>query len=521
MLDTLDEAEAVRQADEAAHRRADMKPVIERLPPVVSIVSPLDGSVLPPGPVEIRYTVRLPSGGTLDRVEAFVDGAKVEARGLAPPTRPTPDGDVGSLFLPMPDHDTAISLVAYAGGKAGDAARVTFKAAPPSRPAVPALDPDALKPNLYALVVGVSAYDDTDYALAYPAIDADGFAAALKGQEGRLYHHVVVEVLTDHEATATGIKRGLTWLAKQATDHDLAVVFAAGHGMTDAKGKFWFLSSDMDPANVSATAVSQDDIEDVLFDMPGKKLLFLDACHAGAALNAAVLNAGARGGIDVSAAVSDFSQTEGGVVAYAASTGRELSFERDDWGHGAFTKALIEGFGGSADIMHDGTITTGTLDLFVERRVKELTGDQQHPVMTRPKTVPDFRSRSCRFNGTDFLIRCRCPTRNHLTGVPFAALRLLLVAESCREPREHVIDERVWVRFSAEWVNESKRREDRAPPDELHARVRGWTRTSASARAAPTVLRPTWVEKGLSASDWMEVLSGRSIRTDPTTREGI
>ena len=40
--------------------------------------------------------------------------------------------------------------------------------------------------------------------------------------------------------------------------------------------------------------------------------------------------------------------------------------------------------------MHDGTITTGTLDLFVERRVKELTGGQQHPVMTWPKTVPDF-----------------------------------------------------------------------------------------------------------------------------------
>ena len=77
-------------------------------------------------------------------------------------------------------------------------------------------------------------------------------------------------------------------------------------------------------------------------------------------------------------------------MAYAASTGREFSFERPEWGHGAFTKALIEGFSGKADILHKGTVTTASLDLFLENRVKELTGGLQHPVMTRPTTVPDF-----------------------------------------------------------------------------------------------------------------------------------
>ena len=70
--------------------------------------------------------------------------------------------------------------------------------------------------------------------------------------------------------------------------------------------------------------------------------------------------------------------------------GGEVSYERDEWGHGAFTKALIEGFGGKADLLHKGTITTATLDAFLEDRVKELTNGQQHPVMNRPKTVPDF-----------------------------------------------------------------------------------------------------------------------------------
>jgi hypothetical protein len=30
------------------------------------------------------------------------------------------------------------------------------------------------------------------------------------------------------------------------------------------------------------------------------------------------------------------------------------------------------------------------LDVFVAERVKQLTGGRQHPVMTKPDTVPDF-----------------------------------------------------------------------------------------------------------------------------------
>jgi hypothetical protein len=30
------------------------------------------------------------------------------------------------------------------------------------------------------------------------------------------------------------------------------------------------------------------------------------------------------------------------------------------------------------------------LDLYVEERVKELTGGQQHPVMNKPDVIPDF-----------------------------------------------------------------------------------------------------------------------------------
>lgn len=389
MLKTLDEGEAVRQADEAAHKRpTEVKPLIEHLPPVITILSPADGTRVSPGSVEIRYRVRLPSGGKLDRVEAFLDGAKIETRGLAPIAQADDPDGTGSLALPIPAHDATVSLVAYADGLASDAARVELKSsAPVASTTVDVDDSDALKPSLYALLVGVTHYANRGYDLEYAAADAVDLAAALKAQEGKLYRHVEIKVLTDQDATATGVKRGLNWLGRQTTARDLAVVFASGHGMTDAKGKFWFLTEDADPEDLIATAVSQDDLSSVLFDLPGKKLMLLDACHSGAALSAGIKGLQP---IDTSSAVNDFAQAEGGVVAYAASTGREFSLERPEWGHGAFTKALIEGFGGKADLLHKGTVTTATLDAYLEDRVKELTGGLQHPVMTRPKTVPDF-----------------------------------------------------------------------------------------------------------------------------------
>jgi hypothetical protein len=40
--------------------------------------------------------------------------------------------------------------------------------------------------------------------------------------------------------------------------------------------------------------------------------------------------------------------------------------------------------------MHKGAVTVSALDYYIAERVKELTNGAQHPVMSRPDTVPDF-----------------------------------------------------------------------------------------------------------------------------------
>jgi uncharacterized caspase-like protein len=85
------------------------------------------------------------------------------------------------------------------------------------------------------------------------------------------------------------------------------------------------------------------------------------------------------------------SSEENGVVILAASTGGEVSLEHPDWGHGAFTKALLEGLEqGQADYSKDGMIHLRELDLYVAERVAALTDNKQHPTTQKPSTISRF-----------------------------------------------------------------------------------------------------------------------------------
>jgi uncharacterized caspase-like protein len=244
-----------------------------------------------------------------------------------------------------------------------------------------------LEPKLYAVTIGVSAYDDPDLRLGYAAADARGFAEVLQKQKGGLYGDVQVKTLVDGQATRGAVVEALEWLEKQVTSRDFGVVPIAGHGVTDEKQRYWFLPADASMLHLRMSAVSQDDIQSTMGALAGKAILFLDTCHANAAAAGGVAR---RGPVDTNTLVNEFAKTENGVVTFASSQGRETSEESAAWGHGAFTEALIEGLEGKADLLRDGTITVSELDAFIANRVKALTEGRQHPVMSRPNTIPDF-----------------------------------------------------------------------------------------------------------------------------------
>jgi hypothetical protein len=378
VLDTLDEDPAVKQANEAARRHVDAAPLTAKLPPVTTILSPGAGAHFSGAEVTIEYTLRSPSGLPIDGVDALVDGRTVKLQALA--ANGGGDSAKRSVTIPVPPKNVEIGLLAHAGDVIGEVAKVALvydgaKAA------------DILKPKLYILAIGVSDYVDDGLKLDFAAKDARDFAAVLQAQGGGLYAEApIAKVLTDREVTRDAVIDGLEWLEKQATSRDVAIVYLAGHGLTDERQNYWFLPADATPEHLRRTAVSQDDIRRSLQAIAGKAVLFLDTCHANQAVTA-----GRRGTTDINSVVNDLTSAENGVVTFASSTGREVSFERGEWGNGAFTKAIVEGVGkGEADLLHNGEITLSELDAYVVDRVKTLTGGEQHPVMTRPNSVPDF-----------------------------------------------------------------------------------------------------------------------------------
>jgi hypothetical protein len=386
VLKTRDEAEAVRQANEAAQRRTETASIAANLPPVVTILSPKPDASFDGETIDVAFDVRSPSGLPIDKVEALIDGRPVEARGLAP-------GDSGGerhLTLPAPPRDVEISVIAHAGDLAGEAARVRLKYGGRA----PAAD-DILRPKLYAVVVGVSDYVEPGLRLGYAAADARGVAEAMQKQKGGLYRDVEVRALLDREATRGAVLEALEWLDSQVTSRDVGVVMIAGHGYTDDKGSYWFLPADAQAAHIAATSLSQFDLRRAFSAIAGKAIVFLDTCHANAEKAApdpkrdAVRGLG-PGGVDVARFANDLAKAENGLITFASTQGTELAAERAEWGHGAFSLALIEGLSGKADFLHKGAITVSALDYYIAERVKALTDGEQHPVMSRPDTVPDF-----------------------------------------------------------------------------------------------------------------------------------
>lgn len=242
---------------------------------------------------------------------------------------------------------------------------------------------ELFKPNLYILAIGVSSYDDKDLTLEFASKDAIDFANVMKKQKGKLYGDVVIKTLTNKEASKGEILDALEWLQKQTTSKDVAMLFVAGHGINDDNNNFYFLPSNFDDNKLKRTGVAYSDFKSTLSDISGKVLFFADACHSGNVM-------GKRRAIDTNGIIAELNDAENGIIVFTSSTGKQYSLEDKKWNNGAFTKALVEGLEGKADLLGSGKITVDSLSFYVSERVKELTGGRQTPAGNKPNTISDF-----------------------------------------------------------------------------------------------------------------------------------
>ncbi len=205
----------------------------------------------------------------------------------------------------------------------------------------------AIRPKLYVLAVGVSDYEDDRLRLQYAAKDARDFAAAAKAMGHGPYRECRCAPSRTRTPAAPGSSRRLKWLSSLGHPARCGHAFLAGHGVNDADGTYYFLPYDADPGLVAASGVIFAEIKRTVENLAGKRVVFVDTCHAGNVM-------GRRGGTDINAVVSELASASSGAVVFSSSTGNQYSLEKSEWGNGAFTKALVEGLSGKADMQGTG-----------------------------------------------------------------------------------------------------------------------------------------------------------------------
>jgi WD40 repeat protein len=339
----------------------------------------LDGSQIPPDLIFAfpaygeeangdAVEVELQAAGVypIQRVELTVNGRAAPVEQALTVAQPTEKVRTFRVTVPLPPNEVQVRLRAVAYDT--QALR--------SRPAELYLRRPRVKEQpskLYLLSVGVSKYQTPEWnTLQYADADARAFAETFARQQRDEYAGIATQVLVNEEATVSRLKFALRDLKDRATEADVVTIFVAGHGV-ERGGEYYFLCHDTQEADLALTALSGEDFVSLLREVRAKRvLLFVDTCHAGFAT-----------GWRTQEQLLDRLNRQAGVAVFAASRGEEVSLERPEWGHGAFTKGLLEGLQGKADQGKDGTVSLQELRDYVTARVEELAGQAQHPYLPR------------------------------------------------------------------------------------------------------------------------------------------
>jgi uncharacterized caspase-like protein len=249
----------------------------------------------------------------------------------------------------------------------------------------PRAAPGLSQPRLFVLSIGISEYKRPQYRLGLAAKDATDFANAMGKQEGKLYRDVQTRSLVNEQATRLAIIANLKWLSDTVGPGDIGMLFLAGHGINAETGQYYFLPYEGNHDQLQQTGLPEAAIRDTLGRMRGKALFFVDTCFGGNVVGN--FNTASR---ELARMANDLAAAENGVVVFASSSGKQLSEENDAWGNGAFTKAVLAGLSGKADLTRTGRITFKGLDFYISEEVRKLTEGRQTPVTISPIGVPDF-----------------------------------------------------------------------------------------------------------------------------------
>jgi WD40 repeat protein len=346
-----------------------------RKPPSFEILSPATGTHLRAGSAEVG--LKLDSNpDPVEAVEVLVNGRQAttpELRGTTPRWVPASAYTVG---VPLEPGENRIRILAR--NNVGRTAQefVLFR---------DGAEPAAARGSLYILAIGADRYSklpqwcgpngNESCDLRFAGKDAREFRDVVVKNSGPIFQDVRTLLLTsdgDKQPTKANIEDALQ-LFQQAGPHDTVVLFIAGHGVTESStADYLFLPENAEPLGENwrmSTVLPWYQLENALQTSRGRRMMFVDTCHSGAAHNVRLVNNAA----------------DANIVVFSATDPETLSYEFEDIGHGAFTYAVIEGLRGKASHAN-GIVTVLGLGEFVSDWVSNRTEDKQQPTFAMSNT---------------------------------------------------------------------------------------------------------------------------------------
>ena len=221
------------------------------------------------------------------------------------------------------------------------------------------------KPSLHAVMIGVDDYKDDNLDLNYAAKDANDLHLALEQASKKFFNvddtnRVFFYNLTINREGKLGtdkikgktpdkanINQTLEEIEKKSKPEDILLVFFAGHGEIVDKDQLLLLTTEATSANFEG--IRMRELLDQLNKIPaGKRVLILDACHSGAAINNMDL-AKYTGKRDVKDAERqsqrlkelDKLASKSGFAIITASSSDQKALELPQYEHGLMTYALL------------------------------------------------------------------------------------------------------------------------------------------------------------------------------------
>jgi WD40 repeat protein len=246
-----------------------------------------------------------------------------------------------------------------------------------------------IRGTLHILAIGVNDYKALGTMcggscdLRFSVADARALADAVEKRLGPSHTKVVKRLLVNGGAiedapTASNIMDAVE-LLRQTKENDTVVLFIAGHGVNDGPD-YRFVPTDAEwigGALRGSRVVPWQVLQSAIEAAKGRRLLFVDTCHASNAYNQRLGNAAYHANI----------------IAYTATRFDQEALEDERLGHGLFTYAVVEGLEGKGHVGARRQISTRDLASYVVERVGELAkalNRQQEPQYFRGLDADDY-----------------------------------------------------------------------------------------------------------------------------------